>query len=497
MRLPHPRDLCSLRTGHAACTGGRIQKRSGKVLTLFALLLPVLLGMAGLVIDGGMVMTAQRHAQNAADSAALSAARDLLRGQSKDTATATAQALVQKHNGLADAQVQVNVGPASGPHQGNAQFVEVIVTSPVKTWLIQILGVSGQAVQGRAVAGYVAVSAGEGIAALDPAAVPGLAIAGGATLRVNGRVVANSHGSGVDEKGSTVDLGYPNYAASTDGSGKVQARQIRVVGGVDAPANFESLPGETGNPLRAGTLPRPDPLRNLPTPTMANGVPNKFWTQDQDGQLLEVSNPTSSQDLPGVNVSITDDQTFTFEPGVYSSITVTGGGPGTVTFKPGIYVVGVLNNSDTALTISTGATVTGNGVMFYNTGSNFDVASGSPDSNDGTALGTDSTASFGSVTFSGPNMTLTGILDASSPFSGMLLYQRRWNTKSINIQGNGSQTKLAGTLYARGAQLQLTGPGTFEAQFLAGSISVTGQAQITIDYEGKNLGKSNRVFLVE
>ena len=54
--------------------------RSGKTLVMFAILLPVLLGMTGLVIDGGLLMAAHRQVQNAADAAALAAAMDKYRG---------------------------------------------------------------------------------------------------------------------------------------------------------------------------------------------------------------------------------------------------------------------------------------------------------------------------------------------------------------------------------------------------------------------------------
>jgi Flp pilus assembly protein TadG len=45
---------------------------------MFALLLPVLLGVLGLTIDGGLMMVVYRQTQNAADAAALAAAVDLL-----------------------------------------------------------------------------------------------------------------------------------------------------------------------------------------------------------------------------------------------------------------------------------------------------------------------------------------------------------------------------------------------------------------------------------
>src|SRR5207237_7140365 len=85
-------------------------RRPGKILVLFVLLLPVLLGMVGLVVDTGLMMAAHRQAKNAADAAALAAAMDLMLGGSGSSATAAAQTFVQQYNGLASApSPQVNI----------------------------------------------------------------------------------------------------------------------------------------------------------------------------------------------------------------------------------------------------------------------------------------------------------------------------------------------------------------------------------------------------
>src|SRR3954454_16353152 len=91
------------------------RRRPGKTLVMFALLLPVLLGMVGLVIDCGLLMAAHREAQNAADAAAMAAAMANLTGQGEPRAVATA--LVTQHNGLSSATLDTfNNPPASGPH---------------------------------------------------------------------------------------------------------------------------------------------------------------------------------------------------------------------------------------------------------------------------------------------------------------------------------------------------------------------------------------------
>ena len=469
-------------------------RRPAKALVLFVLLLPVLMAWCGLTVDAGLLMAAHRQAQNAADAAAVAAANDLLAGNSANTALARANTYIQQYNGLADAPALVsgttfNVPPTQGPYAGNSQYVEVIVQAPVRTYFVQAGGF-GQAqwVQARAVAGYTAISANVGAAVLDKYATPGLSISGGGKLYVNGRVVVNSHAAGYDQNGQYVNLGYAPYAVATGNNSLLEASDVHVVGGVDTPANIQNLPGFAGSPLHAGELPIMDPLLDLPTPTAANGVVTTYWGLNSKGQWATYSSPQN------VSVSVSG-QSVTFSPGIYQSITVQGGS-GSVTFNPGVYVL--VGGSNSTLSINGGATITGNGVMFYNTGSDYSPSTGLPDAGDGDASpAPPASTTFGSVGFNASNIQLTPLADTSSPFKGMLLYQRRWNTNGVSIQGNGSQNLLGGTLYAKWANFKLAGQGQYNAQYIAGSISVSGQANVTINYANQVLGKANHVFLVE
>jgi hypothetical protein len=101
------------------------------------------------------------------------------------------------------------------------------------------------------------------------------------------------------------------------------------------------------------------------------------------------------------------------------------------------------------------------------------------------------------VTINGSSVSLQGLKNASSPFDGMLFYQRRWNTQDINLQGNGSTNEFNGTLYAKWAQFKLTGSGTYNAQIIAGTVAMSGNGTLTINYAGTKQGKANQVFLVE
>ena len=111
-------------------------------------------------------------------------------------------------------------------------------------------------------------------------------------------------------------------------------------------------------------------------------------------------------------------------------------------------------------------------------------------------LGT-SSASFGGVSLSGNGaLNLSPINNANSPFDGMLFYQRRWDTQPFSISGNGGGT-VSGTFYARWAKYTLSGNASYNAQFLVGSMTLSGNASVTIDATGQNVGKASQVYLVE
>ena len=495
--------------------------RPGKTLVMFAILLPALLGMTGLVIDGGLLMAAHRQLQNAADAAALAAAMDKHRGATDATALASANSFMAG-NGMNGVSLVLNAGSSNAlnippqdpgntgsPYKDNANFAEAIVTRQVNTFFMPVLGVNSSQITARAVAGFEPVGAGEGAIVLDPTEAPGLAVSSNnSRLVVNGSVVVNSQGKGLDAYGDTVSGQYAQTAVATGGPNIVPkpivATDLQLVGGVDEPGNIGAYdgafsangyyydPNDTSRPISTGHPIAPDPLLLLPTPSTSNGVQNVY--PNKLGQ-----NQASPQDI-----NIGNGDTVTLVPGIYKTISITGG---TVTFTPGgIFVVGMNRNGNGNSFSITGGMVTGNGIMIYNTGSNYTL-SGTPDSSDNTAGSADMQGgmsrpsqnppgNFGDMTINGGNVTLSPITDVNSPFKGMVFYQRRWNKTSPNIGGSGT-LKITGTLYAKWAKFQLAGKGTFDAQFVVGSMAISGGATVTINANGKESGLANQVFLVE
>jgi hypothetical protein len=465
-------------------------RRPAKTLVLFVLLLPVLLSWGGLTIDGGLLMAGHRQAQNAADAAAIASAKLLAAGGSESDALATANTYIQQYNGLSNAPALVsgttfNVPPTSGPYAGNSSFVEVIVQSPVRTYFVGAGGFTQTPqVKARAVAGFKAVTLDFGVAVLNINAIPGLNLNGQSQLSVNGKVVVNSHGAGYDQNGKYINLGYPAYAVTVDGQSTITATDVEVVGGVDNPSDFVNASGGTSSPLHAGAQPLADPLINLPTPTTANGVVQTYWGVNSSGQVSSFSSPQ--------DVNFSSQQSVTLSPGIYKSITISG--QVNLTLKPGVYVM-----AGGGFTVSGQCTVNGSGVMIYNTGSDYSPTTGSPDISDGNQTpAAPSSTSFGGVKLDGQaSVTLTPLSDSSSPFNGVLYYQRRWNTSQFLITGQGGLSNLGGTFYMKWAMFNVNGQGTYNAQFVVGSMSLSGQSKIIINYSGQKTAQAGNIYLVE
>lgn len=476
-------------------------QREAKILALFAILLPILLGMMGLVVDGGLLMASYRQTQNAADAAALAAAIALQGGQSPSSAV-TAYISGNRMN-LAQSPT-VNNPPSSGafanpPSPLNKNnYVEVILTNNTNVFFITLIPGIGnvQTVTARAVAGFEVVSAGEGVGVLNPHPQngQGITVTGTNTvLKVNGKVIVNSEADGYDTNNQPLTVGgFNGPAAKVSNGAQMDSPNIRVVGGVGngEQTNYYDYNGQNPNTtLHTASLPTQDPLLFLPTPSATEGLGNTPF----QGGSPSISN-NKANGLVSPNSQNPSTGVVTLNPGIYNAITITGG---TVVFQPGIYVLQPPSNGvgQNILQI-TGGTVTGNGVMFYNTGSDFVPSTGMPDKNDGSASpNPPNSTKFQGISIGPANVTFTPI--SGGDFDGMLFYQRRWNTSTASIAGASSNISISGTLYAKWAQFQISGQGSYQGQFLVGSMSVSGGATVTITYAGNRIGKAYQIFLVE
>ena len=472
-------------TGDALRRGRRHageRPRQGKVLALFAVSLPVMLAIAGLVLDSGEMINEARIAQHAADAAAAAAATSLKEGDTISDAIAVAEESVRDENGLGGAGVDVSIPPVSGPFAGDPTAVEVVVRqSATRHFLNLVGGTSVPVVRTRSVARSKPVTAGVAIAVLDPEPPPiavagvggvvpslppltaGLEVLGTSRVRIDGAVLVNTTWGGLDEEGNLAGTTAPPPTGIACGdvlfNNKLRARDIRVVGGVDDPVYYGHYIGGQPSRLRANRLPTADPLRDLPVPTIASD-PNNVDPTDRG------------------SVSIDDPSIFspqrTLQPGVYDWLEIRWG---RVRLLPGVYVIRSVNPSTGIALNLSGGWITADGVLFYVTDSaGYTPASGMPDAADGETVPPElggapvvPSVVVNSLLFLS---RFRGLNDPSSPYDGMLLFQRRTDRRPVVLVSNWyfSNPAFDGTVYAKWGHVCLLGQANRNVRVAAGTL---------------------------
>jgi Flp pilus assembly protein TadG len=478
-------------------------------LALLAILLPLIFGFLALTIDASLLMARSRDAQHATDAAATAAARDLSRGWSSSVALTTATDVVTNRNGLTTSQVTVNIPPTSGPHTGVAGYVEVITLTPSENLFERVFGSQEKPkVRSRSVAGAENATTGAALVVLDPTPSPitvaatslisitippvdlaGLEILGLGSVKVDGAVHVNTEWGGRDENWDQVgaNFGLPYAVTCTPllPLSKLQARDVRVVGGVDTPNNYISFSSGGDAPLQANRQPVPDPYRTLPAPSTASD-PTNVSTTNYGG--------VSVTGLPLIG------PTKHLYPGVYDWIQVVSG---KAMFHPGVYIIRGKNPVTQISLALAAAQITANGCMFYVTNSaSYSASTGSPDSGDGeiepAAPGV--TALLPSIVINTALLgsEITGLNSPGSPFHGMVLYQRRQDRRPIAIVGLqilGTQS-FSGNVYAKWGQIVFAGEGTYDANFVAGTMRFVNVLGVTFK-PTTLLPAAKDVYLVE
>jgi Flp pilus assembly protein TadG len=136
-----------------------LRNEEGSILVYMTLVVPALIGVAGLAAEGASWLYKHRVVQSAADNAAFSAASAYAVSHSSDL-TAQARAITANDynlvHGVNGVTVNVNRPPSSACYSGTSHFtganaIEVIVTQPQtpllsKIWLSNTVNICGRAV---------------------------------------------------------------------------------------------------------------------------------------------------------------------------------------------------------------------------------------------------------------------------------------------------------------------------------------------------------------
>jgi hypothetical protein len=405
--------------------------QAGQSLVLTAFAMTALLGMLGFGIDFGYMRYSKRQLQSLADAAAVAAALQIPTcGASPgcSSLTTAAETAVQTDNGVSNVSTSTNctntpgVGntiivvnnppsclpqgstfPTDDPNNGNNNFAEALVFQNQPTFFARVFGVNSVQMMARAEA-----QSGNGsncIYALDPTGSGAISLVLGAVTDACGVVDESSSGSAFSCLLGVFDAPY-----------------IGVHGGDGFPfCLFSNAPKTHIND------PTPtDPLAYLQA-TLESQAPSTSACGNAPAGTLTMGAYTGS--MGPINVT----GHVTLNAGTYcGGITVSPGA--NLIFSSGIYTLTSQSSTNGGMKIFAGATVTGNGVGFYNYGPNGAIQ----------FLCTGCLA--GNVVLTAPNSSNCG--SCGSAWQGMLFFQDPGDTAQATVVGSSTyNTKPTGTSY--------------------------------------------------
>lgn len=369
--------------------------QKGTILIIGVILLPVFLAFACLSIDSWNLFLVRNQMQKAVDAAALAAVTSVYKVSPGDTAEAVSNGLKIAElnnfiNGTNQISVTVSIPPGdpygkSPTYANDKNYARVQITQNAPLFFGAFIGISSATVQANAVAGPSSIVS----------TIVTLSTSGSGAYRMTGSSTVNTSGGSISVNSNS------STALTINGSSSITANSVNIVGGYSG----------------AGTI-------NATINTKASAVTDPF---------ASLVMPTPST-CTYTGFSISGSKSHTLNPGTYCGGISISSSP-TVKFNPGVYI---LNGG--GLNISGSAKISGDGIVFYNTG----TSSGS------TSYGSISISGSGEIKFTAPT---------SGTYSGMLFIQNPLNTRSASIAMS-SNSYYAGNVYLPNASLTISGSGT-------------------------------------
>lgn len=416
---------------------GLIRRESGQVAILIALAMVGLIGFAALAIDGGMLYSDRRMAQNAADAAAMAGA--LTRGQNKSSAIIISNAMAQAAANGFDNNGTTNWVDVVYPYNGDNNLVQVKIKANTNTSFIQLVykGASQSQVEavGRVRAGGP-ISLGNAIAAMCKHCDGAIRYNGGGNGSVdayNGNIFSNSDINAFD-----IQINGKAYVHANNG-GQILAVSptSNIKGSID--------PGLKSNQPQLS-------LPNVPAPDCDSIYKDQKATKDY-------FNPGGAGPL---------------QPGKYSGGNVDG-----VKMAPGLYCIyGDWTLNGSGKTPLTNTDSTKDGVMLYfingslKINGNFNLQLNSPSRK------------------KGEHLKLLATDGQTYDYAGFLIYQAVGNTDTMKMLG-GADLKFRGTIFAPSAECEMGGnnnqDGNLSSQLVCNTVWYHGTTGMSLYYDGAEL----------
>jgi hypothetical protein len=434
-----------------------MSRARGIVNIWVALCFPLFIAFAGLAVDTGFCVVSTMKLQDAADAAALAGASQVL--FNTDTAISAARdATVNtgKANYVGGLALQLN------RNDGNSLTGEVVVGHYDRA-TSAFTNAPGDLAYGRRNAVMVNATRADGssnpklpaffgpIFGVSGYSATRTAIAMTGNLEGDGVIVLNPHDPGALHMNGnpTLTISGGNLqvnsdasdAVSTNGKPTIDVDLAEITGGISSVGPF------TGEVL-TGQSRVEDPLAALPAPAIGTDLGK---------------------------IRVTGNKTVNLQPGYYSGgITITSG---SAVLAPGVYVLG-----GAGLDLGGNANLDAQGVMFYIVGSGAVNLKGNGAVN---------------IRAMDPNIDHTVPADIAETYQGVAFFQARTNTNASSISGT-KDTVIDGTVYFPATSLDLGGNASWKCtQVIADTVSVSGNGDIMVDYDGRFPALSHAIFLVK
>ncbi len=398
--------------------------RRGSVITLAAILFPVVIGGLGLWVETGYWYHMQRRVQHIADVSAHAAGVRIRAGDSKAQATAAARYIATQAGFPATASLTVNIPPLAGARKGNPNAIEVILSENHNRWFTALFAGGQVALAGRA----VTVIEGDATACM-------LALSGSASgaVTVSGSTAVSLTGCDIASNSVAAN----SYAMGGLGA-SISTGCIHTVGGasVTTGLTLTNCAAVKTNAARAR-----DPYADLPEPAIVGNCVSKTVGNNKYPTTLT---PTDVHPLGGGLKSMRFCNGFDLR--------------GEVTLMPGLYIIegGGLSVNGGSLTSTTAAKLVGHGVTFYLAAPTVEMRLNG-------------------------NVTLDLSAPTSGPLSGILFFGTRSATSASHIINGSSGSVMQGAIYVPASAIQYSGDSAGTngcTQVIASTITLTGNSAL-------------------
>ncbi len=390
--------------------------QQAQVLVLVAAAVVGLFAIVGVAVDGGSAFSERRHAQSAADSAALAAALAIVSQQPNWQTVATQ---IVSQNGFDPVLLEISNPPTArdcrpndgkaSPYVGDKEYVQVVLRAKAPAYFAPVVGIHQFTICVESVARATPPVTGPlydgnamvALSCINPAGIKAFEATGNVVLKVHGGTLfSNSSASNALYTGGRAAIWAPGYA---------------VVGGYDGNGRLYTEDGSTQAVVVEGAPPYPCP------PRLENIIPTPTCTQNG------TKNPTTKVVTPGnIPANFLESNAY-LQPGVYC---ISGG----------------------KATINAGDILSGNGVLlFFRDDAYFHINGGA-------------TVQLSAAT--------------SGPYAGLLVYSLASNTNKFILNGN-STSYWTGTILLPGSEVQVNGTGAssgYHSQIISDTIYYGGTA---------------------